>query len=457
MPTKQWQVGRFFEIVEDPDLFRFRGHNFFKIFHNQFLNGQAQEVYPGWQPRARPPRNVRWVASRLLALARASVRAAYLGLRCRLAPRILFFGSAGRYSAIGDTLYDLYNARIVEREGCDRFILMQSIRDPVPKRFAADLVLEDFVALVGFLKLVGRVVLAPGLSDYAESVLTSYPGLGFGQKQITSTMIDFYARFWLWRFLLLVLSPERIFLTVYYDNGPLIAAGRSEGLEIVELMHGTIVDTHPQYNFPKSYSYLYRQGLFPDKIAVYGQYWKEVLTRGNMFPEDAIEVVGYYFKVVDQEQVSRPEGLQSHCVILVSTQPKLQREFYSFVSFLQSQLDNESWHVIIKPHPKEDSSVYAPLLDQGLVTVSDASVYELLAQADIHISVYSSVVHEALRYGVCNYVLLVDSAWELCQAIVESGVALPLRPNQVPEPCMQPSVTVRYYFEEYDHSVLFGE
>lgn len=459
MPTKQWKLGRFFEIVEDPGLFRFRDRNFFKLFHTLFLDQQAHELYPAWQPKTRAPRNLGWALSKLWALGRSMARAISLRLRSRGQPPTLFYGGVDRYSAIGDTVYDLYNARIVEREGRDRFVIVQSTRDRATKQYEPDLLLEDFVALVGLLKGAAHLALGGGARRYARTIVDAYPELGFSEETIASIIVDFYARFWLYRLLVVLLAPEQALLIAYYGVGkaPLIAACKASGIEVTELMHSSIFGTHPHYNFPASYRYLYHEGFFPDRIAVYGQYWKEVLVQGNMFPEDSIEVVGYYYKVPDRREAPKPAPMKDRTVLLVSTQPKLQREFSDYVSFLKARLDPERWWIVIKPHPKEDSDVYAGLAQPGFVTVSTTSVYELLAQADVHISVYSSVVYEALRYQLCNYVLLVDSAWELCQAIVESGVALPLRPNQVPEPCVQPSATARYYFEDYDHSVLFGE
>jgi hypothetical protein len=256
--------------------------------------------------------------------------------------------------------------------------------------------------------------------------------------------------------LLVLLAPSRVFLIAYYGKIPLIAACKSRGIEVVELMHGTIVDTHPQYNFPKSYSHLFRRGLFPDKIAVFGEYWKQVLIEGNLFPPDAIVVSGYYFKVVDPEHGAGRAETGDRTVVLFSTQPKLQREFCDYVSFLKSRLDPERWQIIIKPHPKEDKTVYAPLVEPDFVAVSETNVYELLTHADVHISVYSSVVHEAARYGVCNYALFVDSVADHWRTIVDSGVALPLLPDQIPEFCVPPPSKAHYYFAEYDPSVLFG-
>jgi hypothetical protein len=459
MPTEQWELGKFFEIVDDPDLFRFRNHNFFKLFHTLFLDRQAQELYPAWRPKTRGPRSVKWALSKLWALARSLGKAISLGLRSRDVSRVLFFGGTDRYSVIGGKVYDLYNARIVEHEGRARFVIVQSTRDRDSKQYEPDLLVEDFVALVGLLKGISRLVLAGGARRYARTIVTAYPELGFSENEIASIIVDFYARFGLYRFLLALLAPQRTFLIAYYGLGkaPLIAACKAGGIEVVELMHSSIFGTHPHYNFPESYGYLYSQGFFPDKVAVYGQYWKEVLVQGNMFSEESIVVTGYYYKVPEKEDVPRPPAMQGKTVILVSTQPKLSREFGDYVSFLRSKLDPDRWHIVVKPHPKERDEAHARLVEPGFVSVSRTSVYELLALADIHISAYSSVIYEALRYQVCNYVLMIDSASALCEAIVESGVALPLRPDQVPEPCAPPDSQIRYYFEEYNHAVLFGQ
>jgi hypothetical protein len=98
------------------------------------------------------------------------------------------------------------------------------------------------------------------------------------------------------------------------------------------------------------------------------------------------------------------------------------------------------------------------VLEPGFVTRTDTSPYRLLPHVDIHISLYSTLLYEAVRYNVANYVLLVDGAPMICHRIIESGVAYPLELHQLPEiDARLDEQDAKRYFADFRPSVLFEE
>jgi len=442
----------FFDIVDDPSLFYFRGYNLFKLFYVPFVFREFEQLSPARKPR--PRRGFVWVLKRSLAFVRSLVVTVYLSILGRMNPRVLFYGTTGRHIVIGNTTFDLYNARIVEQRGRDQFVIIEDAGDEADKQYRPDLYLHDYALLIGLLYAVSRVILARDLRQYARALASRYPELGFSEAEITSKVLLFYAKFLTYRFLLTVLVLERVFMISNYGKEAFIAACKHKGIHTIELMHGSITAADGFYNFPRPYPDLFRRGLFPDKLAVYGEYWKQVVVQGNVFPQDSVIVSGYYLKVPDilESTVSRDKT-----VVLVSTQPTIQRELREYISFLKSQLDSGQWYIIIKPHPNENVEAYVSLLQPGFVTLADKSAYELLALADIHIGVYSGLLFEAIRYSVCNYALLVKSVSAYCQEVINSGVALPLRPDQLPEIGNKADVAAQFYFADYNPGVLFDD
>jgi hypothetical protein len=441
---------RFFEIVDDPSLFYFKGYNLFKLLYVPFMFRHSGRSGSAW--RARPRWGFLWILKKSLYFVKFLAVAIYLGILNRRNPHVLFYGSTGRHIVIGDTTFDLYNARIVEQRGRHHFIIVEDSNNGGIKQYQPDLYLHDFASLIGLLCVASHIILGRDLREYAKTLAQRYPKLGFGEAEIVSKVLLFYGKFLAYRFLLTLLAPERVLLIAHYGKEAFIAACKYKNLQVIELMHGTIIPSHSQYVFPKSSRNLFHHSLFPDKLAVYGEYWKQVVVQGNMFPEDSVFVVGYYLKVPDE-----PRSLTSRdkITILVSAQPTVQCELYDYISFLKSQLDSEQWHIVIKPHPMEDSEAYSNLLQPGFITLSNSNVYELLARSDIHISVYSSVLYEAVRFDVSNYVLYVERVSMHCDEIINSGVALLLKPNEVPEPGREIDLDDQYYFAEFDPSVLF--
>jgi hypothetical protein len=142
---------------------------------------------------------------------------------------------------------------------------------------------------------------------------------------------------------------------------------------------------------------------------------------------------------------------------LITSQWTVVQELETYIKFLKENLDRNLYQIIIKLHPNEDPGNYESIIEPGFVSKTLDDIYQLLGSADIHIGVYSSVLYEAIRYQVANYVLMVEQYDELCRPIIENGIALPLRNDQIPDRHQIPSVPSEYFFAEYIPAVLFDD
>jgi len=443
---------RFFQIVEDLDEFDFKGFNLFKLFYVSLVFRESGRRVSSTDSFF-SSRILVWGIKRFIAFFRTLFAILRSGLLDSYKNRVIFYGASDRHVVIDGVKYDLYNASIIEQKGRSHFFIIEDRPSSTVKIYQPDLYLHDLAPLIGLLYLASYIFLGRDIKEYAHALTQRYPELGFSDNEIEKKVLLFYGKFFTYRFLLSLLKPERVLLIAHYGKEAFIAACQHSDVQVIELMHGSIIPSHPQYVFPKSYSDFFHRSLFPHRLAVYGEYWKQVVVQGNMFPEDSILVIGYYLKVPDASHSSQS---LKRTTILITSQPTVQQELCRYVSFLKSRLNQTEWHIIVKPHPMESEDAYAALQTPNFVTVSHTNVYELLAECDIHVSVYSSVLYEALRYGVSNYVLYLEAARDHCEAIINSGVAQVLAPDQVPDPSCKPQVITEFYFADYDSSILFG-
>jgi hypothetical protein len=452
---------RFFEIVDDPAIFCFKGHNLLTVLRWRWLDRNTKSQ-GRWKVQTRRDalsmvlvKTLRFIKSLFVVLSR--------GIRGKMTNRsqALFFGVEGRHSTVDGATFDLYNARIAMEKGRDKFFILESYDNGVDKRFRADLYLLDlYSVLKRLLRPIYRRTLSDDLHQYAQSIVDHYPDLGFDEEEIAGEALRFYIEFLIFRALLFFLAPERALLICYYGRESFIAACKSKGIEVIELQHGAISSAHPMYCFPESYRALFSQAPFPDKIAVYGKYWKEILVKDSIFPAESILVIGYYLMVADETGKRDKVSLtfpQGKTILLISSQPTVQDELCEYIAFLKSQLSRKQWYLIIKPHPREDAEIYSNLLEPDFISLSHQSIYGLLACADVHIGVYSTVIYEAVQYTRCNYVLYVDSFASYCDEIVDSGIALPIKGDQIPMPDRTIAVDSNFYFADYAPSVLFAD
>jgi hypothetical protein len=366
---------------------------------------------------------------------------------------MIFYGPSNRHLVIDGIRYDLYNGRIIADQGREKFIVFEDQPHHITKEYEADLFLHDLAPLIALFYVISYLFLGSDIKTYAKRLSERYPELGFKTREVVSRVTFFYAKFYTYRILLDFLAPKRVFLIAHYGKEAFIAACKFKGVEVTELMHGTILPNHPQYIYPEHCSSLFSSALFPDRLAVYGEYWKHVVVEGHMFPENSVVIGGYYLKV--PQRTPRSTSSTQH-VILISSQPTVQKELYAYITFLKSEFDSRKWQIIIKPHPMESNDAYEDLQQPGFIEISNESIYKLLAQSDFHISVYSSVLYEALSFDVSNYVLYLEKVATYCENIIQNGVAEALMPHQLPKITPKHALRADYYFQDYTPSVLFN-
>jgi hypothetical protein len=438
-------------IVDDPTVFDSGVFNLAKIFHTYYYFDHLHSEQRSPATSALRAGMVKYFLRRLVSWILDLLVVMKLGLSRWTRPRTVFYGSSGRISRVGTTLYDLYNARIVNEWGREQFIIVEDTKDRSDKTYRSDFQLSDFGLPIHALGKLYRYVYSRRLNRFADRVTSRYPELGFSRKEVLGIVSAFYANYLVNRFLLTILRPSHALLICHYGREPFIAACKRQGIPVTELQHGTMAG-HPFYIYPASYKQVFDRMLLPDRIAVYGEYWRRLLIWDNIFPEDTVVVAGYYLKT---PPVLRNTASDGRTVILLTTQGIYFRHWVDYIQFLTSHLDPLGWRIVIKPHPSENGESYRKLVLDGFVELSDQGTYDLLSQCDIHVSVTSTVLFEAVRYGVTNYVLFVPEAQERCAQIVATNVARPLEANQLPEDCKTGLADPSFYFADFDPPVLF--
>ncbi len=437
----------FFSIVDDPNSFVFNCENLVKLFYDEYTTLLKKKTEPVYRKDLRNKYNVQALI-RYLSPVRMIKAWSFLLRESRLTDRKIFwYGLTDRYVTVHNEVYDVYNFNIVKTLGRDEVVCMQDTSDKHKKSFMPDFYLEDFVLPLLIIQVYLTIFEYSSRKRFGKGLINKYPELGFTQKQINRILVKFWAKYFLFRFILKKLKVKSAISLCHYSKHPFNLACRQLGISNLELMHGHIMRTHPYYNIPnlRPEFTLPMRELLPDTIGVYGQYWRETLIEGKQFSSEQIKIVGYFLHT---NELNRP-SLDERTTFLITTQPHVQKEIIEYVSFLKDKLDAKTTRVIIKPHPAEDIRNYLTLLDGQLVTVSTTDVYSLLPISDVHISVFSTVLFEAVRYRICNYVLFVDRFARECNDVVNSGVARVLYSDQIPVLYKKMEINQKYYFDDF--------
>ena len=223
----------------------------------------------------------------------------------------------------------------------------------------------------------------------------------------------------------------------FYPGQYLIVAAKTLGIPIIGMQHGTIHEEHIGYVYPKDVD---RETIpLPDKVAVFGDYYKEILTKQSVYRESQVEVTGQSrLDFITQKSFSNvgkfstlPELPRDKKIILFTSQPGIEQMASSLLMEGLSQLGND-YFLIIKLHLTENENLASPYYELGIrygvrnfIIVKQVDLYELLALCDLHISVYSTVLSEAVIFGKPNLILSILGSHDI-GSWVEQGVALNL-------------------------------
>jgi len=265
----------------------------------------------------------------------------------------------------------------------------------------------------------------------------------FSKAELTNIQIaiqSFYCQYKIWNEILRKLPAIKYcLLEQHYHHEGLLLALKKNKIRSYEIQHGLISENDIFYVFPKEVSAIRDKALFPDKILVYGEYWKNTLLKGSEFAEENIALVGDFRKksesFASQEETKTINDFSAkHKVILVSSQTFMHDFYANYTLGLADLLRSKhtDWKIILKLHPNEKEENYSSLKNIPNVLISKSNILGLFKLASIHISVYSTTLYDALEYELVNFSLMNEGFKDYSSNIVKDKIAHPLEQQEDP-------------------------
>jgi len=270
------------------------------------------------------------------------------------------------------------------------------------------------------------------LSDL-NRVVKSMKNGGFYSKQeqayILSALHIFFHSFRKYYSILKDKSVKRLFFVAHYHNEGIIAACKKLKIECIELQHGLINKKDLYYVYDAVFKNALRNALMPDKIMLYGPYWKSVLDYGFEWV-DGTKVIGgnYLAHEFKSPNLSKKENL-----ILVASQKGMDDKFIPYIQSLKTTLKGHpDWKIIVKLHPLEKKiDRYQVLRDsQCEIAPLHSSIFHFLERCKIQLSIYSTTFFDAAGYNVVNFSWVTNGIGsDYASSLSEDGIVIPVRPG----------------------------
>jgi hypothetical protein len=218
-------------------------------------------------------------------------------------------------------------------------------------------------------------------------------------KEITRKYLAQYRMMQFW--LNILPKPKVVYLTVSYSNFGYIRAFKEKGIKVIEMQHGLIGQGHYAYYYKKNFD----ANQFPDEIGVFGEREVDYFKKDTVFPVKKATPIGRYILDFYKEKSIENTMINSICVSLQDG------DFgEKLIEFLI-----EANNILKKPYkfiiqPRRTSEIhYRNLfeLPENFV-FSTQSIYQTIAETDIHITIFSTTAIEALSIGKPNILVNIE-------------------------------------------------
>lgn len=245
-------------------------------------------------------------------------------------------------------------------------------------------------------------------------------------------------------------NPDLILVENEYGifERALVIAAKLKGIPVLAIQHGVIHPYHRGYMHAKNEispkgSVRSPYCPIPDKTAVYGEYYKELLTKVSAYPEDSVVVTGqprYDILYYANEIYSREEFLKKYKInpenkiILWTTQShglSYKENIKNLKAIFNTMQELKNVTLVIKQHPgerEEHTKLIKKYLNKyknvdAVLVPKDADTYELLFFCDLLIVRHSTTAMEAVALNKPVIVLNLSGEPDGVD-YVEEGVAL---------------------------------
>jgi hypothetical protein len=257
---------------------------------------------------------------------------------------------------------------------------------------------------------------------------------------------NFYLGRALWRLTFLIVRPRRLLMLVWYTKLAVIAAAHEIGVACSDLQHGVIYQDHPFYRPPPSSPGLF---LSPDRFLVYGEYWKEKLTSVGWAPS-RLGVIGYFLQIdsTSSSAVSEP-------YVLYTSQPLAVERIKAHIRSISAELASSGRRIVIAPHPMDAPHAFDDVVSDAVRVVS-ADSYDLLRNCEVHVSLSSTLLWEAILFGKSSYTLTdPQQAVDTISDLVRFGFARYIKDREWPRPFELPRApSGDYVFRTFVEPIL---
>ena len=404
------------EKMADVTLFESDNWNFLKIAQHAFTYANNQDTSKLLSTRWDKPL---WLLKVIFRVKRLKNRG--VGQKLDLAPTL--FLEEGRYST--------------DHKGIRHSVYFEKILAFVPENertvlhLASDASLDNQHTMDHVKTAMGAAVMDERLSNMiseCQVVVHRFENHPFSDSEkhyFASAMHIFIEEFATYNTLFANQGVKKCFFCTHYHREGMIAAAMVHGIEMIELQHGLIAENDLYYVYPDYVKNAKNRAFFPEKLLLFGDYWRDVVLRGaERRPEDCLTMGDYSYST------ERPDIEKSN-TIFIGAQKNMAQPYADYANRLLKKIETDypDWKIKLKMHPLEKQINIYKAVDhpQFELIGNEGDLHTLLAECRIQISIYSTTFFDSLGMDVVNMSLQNYTEFsDYAKDMITENVAFPL-------------------------------
>jgi hypothetical protein len=206
--------------------------------------------------------------------------------------------------------------------------------------------------------------------------------------------------------------PKAVVLTDFDAVFGIVAAARARGVPVYDMQHGTFWSGDLDHSWTKKHCEMSRQSMpFPDKLLVFGDFWRDIALEQGFWNEADVICVGSPSMDVYREHRKPASGYTPHApfeILFVSgdIRPNSVAHFLdTFMALVRGKL-KDGIHLKLRLHPREVdlAHLYRDICekydDMVSLGLSDRPILQDALKADLVIGTATTAMLECLLLGV---------------------------------------------------------
>ena len=308
----------------------------------------------------------------------------------------LFFSDSGERKFINKKYFDKYMDDFIDK--LEKKSLLIELPNPnhYLNSYTKYIVSEIPINIAGF--IIKKFIRAKNLNKLDEILKKEKLNINY-----KNYIIDFKAKYLVYKFLLTIYHPKKIFVNCYYCRQTLVKAAHALNIEVVEFQHGTIYN-HESYISPLNLN----KNYFSDILLSLGEGEKDIK---NLIIPNVIPLGSFYLNYIRKNlsKIDYFENLRKKYNTLIAfSMQDINEEIYQKIFNYLNEIAKKDKKIciFIIPRHKKDFDIK---LAENIKVIKNYNCYEVVFNSDIHSTIYSSCVLESPYLGKPNILININN------------------------------------------------